>query len=78
VLSVIGIAVAVTTRSKAFAFAALGLVLAGTIAEFAGIATLTVTVARSSDAVLYEIGRIGSLASHAGGAPGSTPDTAGH
>jgi hypothetical protein len=61
VLSVIGIGAAVTAGSKALAFAALGLVLAGTIAEFAGIATLTVMVVGSSDAVMYETGRMGKL-----------------
>jgi hypothetical protein len=61
VLSVIAIGVAVTAGSKPFAFAALGLVLAGTIAEFAGIATLTAMVARSADAVLYETGRAAEL-----------------
>jgi hypothetical protein len=36
-------------------------VLAGTIAEFAGIAALTTMVVRSSDAVMYETRRTGKL-----------------
>jgi hypothetical protein len=61
VLSVIAIGVAVTAGSQPFAFAALGLVLAGTVAEFAGIAALTAMVAGSADAVLYETGRTARL-----------------
>jgi Protein of unknown function (DUF2721) len=61
VLSVIAIGVAVTAGSQAFAFAALSLVLAGTIAEFAGVATLAAMAARSADAALYETGRTSEL-----------------
>ena len=61
VLGVMAIAVAVTAGSKAFAFAALGLVLAGTAAEFAGIATLTCLAVGSPDALVYEAGRTGQL-----------------
>jgi hypothetical protein len=61
VLSVVAIGVAVTAGSKAFAFAALGLVLAGTIAEFAGIVTVTALVLTSPDALMYETRRTGEL-----------------
>jgi putative copper export protein len=62
VLSVVVIGVAVTAGSKAFAFAALGLVLAGTAAEFAGIVTVTALVVTSPDALMYETRRTGDLA----------------
>ena len=60
-LGVMAIAVAVTAGSEAFAFVALGLVLAGAAAEFAGIATLTCLAVGSSDALVYETGRTGDL-----------------
>jgi hypothetical protein len=61
VLSVVGIAFAVTAGSEAFEFVALGLVLAGTLAEFAGVATLAAVLVRSTDAAMYETRRVGEL-----------------
>jgi hypothetical protein len=61
VISVIVIAVAIVARSEEFAFAALGLVLAGVFAEFAGIATVIAMLARSADALIYEATRTREL-----------------
>jgi hypothetical protein len=61
VLSVAAIAVAVTARSEAFAFTALALVLVGVGGVFAGIATVTVSLARSVDVLVNETRRTGLL-----------------
>ena len=61
VISVIAIAVAIMARSEEFAFAALGLVLAAVMTEFAGIATVVAMVARSADALIYEATRTREL-----------------
>jgi hypothetical protein len=53
-LGVIAIAVAVTAPSTGFGYAALALVLAGVVGEFAGIATMTTALVRSANAVTYE------------------------
>jgi hypothetical protein len=60
VLSVAAIAVAVTARLEGFAFAALGLVLAGVTGVFAGIASLIGPAARSAS-VIEESSRTGML-----------------
>jgi uncharacterized membrane protein HdeD (DUF308 family) len=60
VLSVAAIAVAVTARSEAFAFTALGLVLAGVVGVFAGIATVIGPVARPTDAPMEAVRRMGT------------------
>jgi hypothetical protein len=57
VLSTIVIAVAVTAGSRVFALTAMVLVLAGTLAQFAGIATIIGLLVRSSDALVYETTR---------------------
>jgi len=57
VLSVAANAVAVTTRSEAFAFAALALVLAGVAGVFAGVATVAISLARRADAPVEAIRR---------------------
>ena len=54
VLSVAAIAVAVTARSEEFAFAALGLVLAGVVAMFAAVAVVIGPAARWADVVAAE------------------------
>ena len=61
VLSVAGIAVAVTARSEAFAFTALALVIAGVAGVFAGIATVIGPAASSADALIDETRRTGVL-----------------
>jgi hypothetical protein len=53
-LSVAAIAVAVTAHSEAFAFAALGLVLAGVAGFFASVAIVLGAAARSADALIDE------------------------
>ena len=60
VLSVAAIAIAVTARSEAFAFTALGLVLAGVVGVFAGIATVIGPVARPTDAPVEALRRMGT------------------
>jgi Protein of unknown function (DUF2721) len=60
-LSVIGIAIAVYTHSEAAGSAALGLVLAGTVAMLAGIALAVKTMAVSADAITYAIHRTGAV-----------------
>jgi uncharacterized membrane protein HdeD (DUF308 family) len=60
VLSVAAIAVAVTARSEAFAFTALGLVLAGVVGVFAGIAAVIRPVARPTDAPMEAVRRMGT------------------
>ena len=61
VLSVIAIAVAVTAGSQAFGYAALALVLSGTVAEFVGVVLAVVLLVRSYDALLYEAKRTAKL-----------------
>jgi hypothetical protein len=51
VLSVIGIGVAVAAHSLTLAYVALALVLAGTVTEFAGVATATSIALRGGDAI---------------------------
>jgi hypothetical protein len=60
VLSVAAVAVAVTARSEAFAFVALALVLAGVAGVFAGIATVIGPLARSADAPIEVVSRMGA------------------
>lgn len=61
VLSVITIAVAVTAGSQAFGYAALALVLAGTVSEFVGVVLAVVLLVRSYDALQYEARRTDRL-----------------
>ena len=61
VLSVAAIAVALTAHSEAFAFAALGLVLAGVAGVFAGIATVISPLARRTLAPIEAIRSLGVL-----------------
>ncbi|HEX6452226.1 MAG TPA: hypothetical protein VF060_22555 [Trebonia sp.] len=61
VLSVIAIAVAVTAGSQAFGYAALALVLAGSVAEFVGVVLSVVMLVRSYDALLHEARRTDRL-----------------
>lgn len=57
VLSVIGIAVAVTQHSEAFAGAALGLVLMGSAVMLAGLLIAARSLAESADAISYAVRR---------------------
>jgi Protein of unknown function (DUF2721) len=57
VLSVIGIAIAVTQHSEGFAAAALGLVLAGSVVMLAGLVVAARSLARSADAISYAVQR---------------------
>lgn len=61
VLSTIVIAVAVTAGSRVFALTAMALVLAGTLSQFAGIATIIGVLVRSSDVLVYETTRAEGL-----------------
>jgi hypothetical protein len=54
VLSVIAIAISVTSNSQGFGYAALSLVLAGTVAEFGGTTAAAVALLQSGDALTYE------------------------
>jgi Protein of unknown function (DUF2721) len=60
-LSVIAIAVAVSTDSGAFGDAALGLVLAGTLVLISGLLVAARSLARSNDAISYAVTRTNSL-----------------
>jgi Protein of unknown function (DUF2721) len=60
VLSVIGIAVAVTRHSETFARTALGLVLAGTVVMLAGLLMASRSLAESADAISWAVKRTGS------------------
>jgi Protein of unknown function (DUF2721) len=60
VLSVIGIAIAVTRHSESFARAALGLVLAGTVVMLAGLVVAASSLAESADAISWAVKRTGS------------------
>lgn len=57
----IAIAVAVTAPSQEFGYAALALVLAGTVSEFIGVVLAVVVLVRSYDALLYEARRTDKL-----------------
>jgi hypothetical protein len=59
VLSVAAIAVAATARSEAFAFTALGLVIAGVIVVFGAVASVIGPLARSHEAVIAPVRRTG-------------------
>jgi hypothetical protein len=63
VLSVIAIAVAVTSRSAGFATIALGLVLAGTAVMLVGLLSAARSLAISRNAVQYEVSRALALGS---------------
>jgi hypothetical protein len=63
VLSVVGIAIAVTTHSEPVSGAALGLVLAGTVVILAGLVVAGSSLARSADAVTYALERTRQLGS---------------
>jgi hypothetical protein len=65
VLSVIAIAISVTSSSQAFGYVALSLVLAGTVAEFGGTTAAAVALLRSADAVSYEAMRTRRLGQQA-------------
>lgn len=61
IVSVAAVAVAVTARSEGFAFAALGLVLAGVAGVFAGIASMIGPASRSADLPIERTWRGGML-----------------
>jgi Protein of unknown function (DUF2721) len=62
-LSVIGIAVAVTAHSEPVSQAALGLVLSGTVVILVGLLVAARSMARSADAVTFELERTRELGS---------------
>jgi hypothetical protein len=57
VLSVIAIAISVTSNSQGFGYVALSLVLAGAVAEFGGTTAAAVALLQSGDALTYEATR---------------------
>jgi Protein of unknown function (DUF2721) len=61
VLSVIFLAAGIPAHSDALSFTALGLVVAGVLAEFAGIAIAVAVLTRATDALTYETGRAEAL-----------------
>jgi uncharacterized membrane protein len=63
VLSVVAIAIAVTTHSEPVSEAALGLVLSGTVVILAGLVVAGSSLARSADAVTYALERTRQLGS---------------
>jgi len=61
VLSVIFLAAGIPARSEVLSFVALGLVVAGVLAEFAGIAIVVAVLTKATDALTYETGHAEAL-----------------